>query len=149
VSVVRPAAVVIMLLFCAAPADAAQCTVATTSVNFGSYNVFTPAPTDSTGTVVLDCNGGAHHVRITLGRGGASTFLRYMEKASERLYYNLFKDAARIVIWGDGTGGADDQIVANPPNNMEYRLTIYGRLWALQDVSAGTYTDTVTVTVNY
>src|SRR5581483_1009059 len=58
-----PAIAAIGLVLCAAGrADAAGCTISTTSVSFGSYNVFTPTPTDSIGSFLYRCNGGAKNI---------------------------------------------------------------------------------------
>jgi spore coat protein U-like protein len=148
-SLARTAVAAVCLLFASNAAEAAQCTVTTTSVNFGSYNVFDTAPTDSTGSVTLNCNGGAKNVVVEISRGGApSASLRFMNRGGEVLFYNLYQNAARTIIWGDGAG-ASPYYLGNPANNQDVRLTIYGRVPAGQDVSAGTYTDTVTVTVQH
>ncbi len=68
---------------------------------------------------------------------------------AEGLNYNLYLDAARTTIWGDGTGGTQVYSNANPPNNTNVTVTIYGRIPASQDVSAGSYTNTVTATINF
>jgi|RhiMetStandDraft_4_1073278.scaffolds.fasta_scaffold171067_1 spore coat protein U domain-containing protein, fimbrial subunit CupE1/2/3/6 len=128
---------------------APSCTISTTSVNFGNYNVFTGSDTDSTGTVTIDCNGAAHDIIVTLSKGASSSYNpRTMLKASEALSYNLYRDAARTSIWGDGTGGTSTYTNANPPNGP-VNVTIYGRVPAGQDVSAGAYSDTVSAVVNF
>ena len=150
VRLARAAMAVAALLLCATGADAAQCSVSTGSVSFGTYNVFAAAHNDSTGSVTLNCNGGAQSVAVAISRGGASSFaLRRMLKSTEQLRYNLFLDAARSIIWGDGSSGSQLNIVGNPPNNQDVTLTMFARVPAAQDVSAGSYTDSVTVTVNY
>ena len=134
----------------ASDAHAQACTISATSVNFGSYNVFNGSHTDSTGTVTYRCNGSAHNITIGLTQGaGASFNQRQMQKGSESLTYNLFVDASRTNIWGDGTGGTSVYSIANPPNNTNVNLTVYGRVTAGQDVSAGTFSDTVTAVINF
>ena len=134
----------------ASDAHAQACTISATSVNFGSYNVFNGSPTDSTGTLTYRCNGSAHNITIGLTQGaGASFNQRQMQKGSESLTYNLFVDASRTNIWGDGTGGTSVYSIANPPNNTNVNLTVYGRVTAGQDVSAGTFSDTVTAVINF
>ena len=129
---------------------APSCTISSTSVNFGSYNVFTGSATDSTGSVTINCNGSAHNIIVTLSQGASSTFNpRTMQKGGETLTYNLYRDAARTTIWGDGTGGTSTYTNANPPNNGDVNLTVYGRVPAGQDVSAGTYSDTVAAVINF
>lgn len=147
----RASLLAIVLLFAGAwDARAETCTVSTTSLNFGTYNVFASAPTDSTATVVLDCQGNARDVRISIGRGSASTFgSRRMSKGSERLFFNVYRDAARTAIWGDGTGGSQVEIVDRVQNNQPHQVVVYGRVPAGQDVSAGTYSESVTVAIDY
>ena len=134
----------------ASDAHAQACTISATSVNFGSYNVFNGSHTDSTGTVTYRCNGSAHNITIGLTQGaGASFNQRQMQKGSESLTYNLFVDASRTNIWGDGTSGTSVYSISNPPNNTNVNLTVYGRVTAGQDVSAGSFSDTVTAVINF
>src|SRR5687768_11098718 len=148
--VVRTSLFAIALVLVAATAESAQCSVATSSVNFGVYNVFDTLPNDSTGTITLSCNGGAKNVAITISRGAAPTFAsRFMNQVTELLLYNLYLDASRSVIWGEGAGGSQMEIVPDPPNNKDVPLTIFARIPAGQDVSAGSYSDSVTVTIQY
>ena len=134
----------------ASDAHAQACTISATSVNFGSYNVFNGSPTDSTGTVTYRCNGSAHNITIGLTQGASASFnQRQMQKGSESLTYNLFVDASRTNIWGDGTSGTSVYSIGNPPNNTNVNLTVYGRVTAGQDVSAGSFSDTVTAVINF
>ena len=134
----------------ASDAHAQACTISATSVNFGSYNVFNGSDTDSTGTLTYRCNGSAHNITIGLTQGASASFnQRQMQKGSESLTYNLFVDASRTNIWGDGTSGTSVYSIANPPNNTNVNLTVYGRVNAGQDVSAGSFSDTVTAVINF
>jgi spore coat protein U-like protein len=72
-----------------------------------------------------------------------------MKKGAESLTYNLYRDAAFATVWGDGSGTTGTYQIGNPPNNLNVNLTVYGRVPALQDVSAGSYSDTVIATVNF
>jgi spore coat protein U-like protein len=132
-----------------APAEAAKCTIWSAPVVFGTYDVFTTAPLDSTSGLAFDCNGGARNVSISISRGQAGSYVpRKLKKGTESLNYNLFLDAARTTIWGDGSGASETYFNRNPPNSYVV-VPIYARVTAEQDVSAGTYADTVTVTINF
>jgi spore coat protein U-like protein len=134
----------------ASEASAQSCTISATSVNFGNYNVFNSSNLDSTGRITYRCNAAAANITIALSKGASSTFNpRLMSKGAEVLGYNLFRNAARTNIWGDGTSGTAVYFRANPPNNSNVNLTVYGRVWAGQDVSAGTFSDTVTAVINF
>jgi spore coat protein U-like protein len=135
------------IVMAAAPAQAA-CSISTTSVGFGVYDVFAYSPLDSTGTVSYTCAAGSA-ITIILDKGGAQSFdPRQMVNGSQRLNYNLYLDAQRATIWGDGTGNTQLYTNASTPS-IPVVVTIYGRIPALQDVSAGTYTSTVTAIVNF
>ena len=129
----------------------AACSLSSTSIVFGIYDVLVAAPLDTVGSVVYQCAQNDHNIMITLDTGGAASFAtRRMVKGSEQLRYNLYLDAARTVVWGDGTGGTQGLFVHNPQrNNQDIIVPIFGRIPALQDRGVGTYTDTIIVTVNF
>jgi spore coat protein U-like protein len=90
------------------------------------------------------------NISISLSDGSSTTFSpRTMTKGSEVLNYNLYTNAARTTIWGNGTGGTSVYTRRNPPNNSNVNVTIYGRIPAQQDVSAGNYSDTVSAVINF
>jgi spore coat protein U-like protein len=124
------------------------CTISVTGVAFGNYNVFAASPVDSTGSVSFACGVNVRNIQVSLSRGQSSSFNpRTMTRSGENLTYNLYRNAARTNIWGDGTAGTTQYTIANPANNTT--RTIYGRIPAAQDVSAGAYADTVTATINF
>jgi spore coat protein U-like protein len=141
-------AVTATLLLGAAGAEAA-CSISTTAVSFGSYNVFTPTADDGTGQVTYRCTGSRPlFVRIQLDKGGAPSFNpRQMRRGSEALNYNLYLDSTRSTIWGDGTGGTQVHFQVLPPVGQNINVNVYGRIPAGQDVSSGTYSATVTATI--
>jgi spore coat protein U-like protein len=137
-------------LLAAVTAEAA-CTINTTPVAFGAYNVFSASAADGTGQITYRCTPPRPPlVRIELGKGGSSTFNpRQMRQSSEILNYNLYLDSTRSTIWGDGTGGTQVYTQANPLPNQNISVNVFGRIPPGQDVSAGTYTNTVTATISF
>ena len=128
----------------------ASCTISTTSVVFGNYNVFNGSALDSTGTVTYRCNPQTQSIIISLSKGQSATYSpRKMNQGAENLTYDLFTNAGRTTIWGDGTGGTSVYSDPNPPKNIDVNITVYGRVPAGQDVSAGSYSDTVSATINF
>jgi spore coat protein U domain-containing protein, fimbrial subunit CupE1/2/3/6 len=146
----RAALVMLAVLACPAAA-AAQCTISTTAVNFGAYDVFAAAPRDSTGSVTYNCLLPLS-VQITLTRGSSASFApRTLTKGAETLGYNLYLNSGRSAIWGDGTGGTGiySGTVSLFQLGTNIVVTVFGRISALQDVAGGSYTDTVTATINF
>jgi spore coat protein U-like protein len=134
----------------------ANCNVNATSVSFGAYNVFNPSPTDATGQVTVSCTGLVLSLsvsyQIQLSPGSSGSFAaRTLVSGANLLSYNLYRDAARTSIWGDGSSGTSTV-------NDGYSLglftvirnyNVYGRIPALQNAVAGSYADSIIVTVNY
>jgi len=144
-----------LFIFCLilSPGAWAACNVSTTTVNFGSYDVFSTTPLDSTGTLTVSCNESpAPQVTIAVGPSPTSGgfFPRQMKhtQRTDLLNYNLFTDSTRSAVWGDGTQGTltlRNRVLKNRP----WFVTIYGRIPAGQDVSSGPYQETITVTINW
>jgi spore coat protein U-like protein len=131
---------------------AIACSVSATGVAFGSYDPQQLTPTDGVGTVQLDCHRNSSPV-ISVSAGGSGSFLaRRMSNGSSTLLYNLYTGPAMIIILGDGTGGSATMVpVAGSPSGSR-RLhvgTIHGRIPALQNVTAGTYGDSLVITVSF
>jgi len=128
----------------------AVCSLSSTSISFGTYDVFSTSPLDTNGSIVYRCGNADNNISISLDRGGASSFNpRRMLNGSQVLNYNLYLDAARTIIWGDGTSGTQTYFIKNPPNNQDVTIPLYGRVPTGQSVSKGAYSNTITVTINF
>ncbi len=123
------------------------CTISTTPISFGSYNVFNSVATASTGSVSYWCTW-AWTISIYLGKGLAGTNLpsRQMANRADRLSYNLYLDAAHTRVWGDPSPSAYS---ANFVFFSGATLTVYGSIPAQQDVAIGSYSDNVTAMINF
>ena len=125
-----------------------SCSITVSGLSFGSYNVFSVSDVQSTGSVVLRCGNNVTAVEITLSRGQSSTFSpRVLVSSGESLDYNLYLDAARSLVWGDGTSGTQTFQSSSFAKRQNVPVTIYGAIPASQDVRAGTYTDSITATI--
>ena len=131
------------------------CSVSATAVNFGTYNPLSGTPDDAAGTVTFSCNvlvGLFLSWTVTLSTGnGGSYSPRLLSNGVSTLSYNLYTSAAHSSIWGDGTGvtaAVNDQVLLIIGLNT-FNYPVYGRIPAGQDAAAGSYTDTIMVTVNY
>lgn len=98
---------------------------------------------DGVGNVHISCNLLSPVVTVSLGSGGGSVADRRMTAGATQLHYNLYRDASRLIVWGEGSASVTSAIVLN------LDLPVYGRIPALQNVPAGTYLDAITVTITY
>ena len=127
---------------------AAHCSsLSASGIAFGSYDSFSTAPLDAAGTLTWRCPG-VGVILATLSRGASPTFTnRTMVRGAEQLAYNVYLDAARTTVFGDGSGGTSGTLLGG--GGQQQTASVYGRVFAQQDVSAGTYADTLTVTFNF
>ena len=132
------------------PAFAAtSCAIdAVTSVSFGAYDVFSNFTNNNgVGSITVRCQGGGSNFIVTLSSGQSNSYVsRKMRSGGNTLNYNLYTSAARIVVWGDGTGGSSTMTV---PKNSNTTLSIFGQIPAGQDVGVGAYTDNITTIINF
>lgn len=125
------------------------CAVTATNLAFGTYDPTALSPVDATSSITVTCTPGTvFSVGLNAGTtAGATVTSREMASGSDRLGYGLYQDTARSVNWGN-TPGTDTPTAATAGLTASV-LTAYGRVPAQQAVAAGSYTDTVTITVSY
>ena len=140
-----------MFLFAAADAWGLGCTVTTSSVQFNAYSSISQTLSDGIGEVRVTCDSNLPFaVKLDPGANSGGAFIpRRMRRTggSDTLIYNLFRDAARTEVWGDGTGSTFPRTGSG--TGIPTVLTIYGRTPGQQTIPAGTYLDTVTVLVEW
>lgn len=136
-------------LFLAGRAYAQTCTVSVRSnVVFGAYDPLLSGNLNTTAQVRVRCTPPRPPFTLKFGTGAAGSYTpRRMFKGAESLTYNLYLDGSYATVWGDGTSGTSFITNNNPVGTQDY--TLYARTPLGQDVSAGTYTDVVTVTVEF
>lgn len=119
-----------------------------TGLAFGSYDPIVAnrtTPRDATGQITYRCRAVTALVTLSAGGGGAGFLPRRMRAGAAQLDYNLYLDAARTGIWGDGTAGTQTTLAPRGRGT----LVIYGRIFAGQPAAAGTYGDTIIATLNF
>ena len=142
-----------------AAAQTTTCTGANLALSLGGYDSYQPGPLDASGVFTVTCtrNGGPQNMVVTVGLGpsfnSGTIATRRLKLASgtDVLTYNLYRDAGRALVWGDTIGTNTMTQAVSIPNNTSIALTftIFGRIDALQDVRAGSYGDSLTVTVTF
>ena len=141
---------VMLMAMAVTPAFAANCRVSVDSVDFGTYEPMSRSNLNGAGKIRADCRGGTATVVIRLapGRSGVSTN-RHMTSGSDPLYYNLFTNASRTVVWGDGSAATSLVSTFKGKGRRRFEFTVYGRVFASQDAVPGFYTDDIVVTVTF
>jgi spore coat protein U-like protein len=129
-----------------------SCTIETRPVSFGEYDAFEPRPRDAQGAAIYDCTQnrfGSLRVRIELSKGQSNSWHRELSNDSETLGYNLYLDATRQTVWGDGSGGTQFYSITDPPDDRPITVPIYGRIPPSQSVGVGVYSDVIEVKIQF
>lgn len=147
----------LILLSLAAPAaHTASCQISATDLVFGQYRFNSGVDVETTATIsiescVADVNGPAVGYTIAIGAGGGGNFPdRAMSGPGSQLLYNLYADASRTQVWGDGSGGTvtvSGSFVV--PLTTSASHTAFGRIPSGQPVAAGFYSDLLTISIEY
>ncbi len=164
-------------LFAAAPAHAgsapanlavtaniaANCTISTTAVAFGAYDpVVVNAATalNGNGTVVIACTkGSAPTITLDLGLNAAASQrnMKITGGGTDLLQYQLYQPPGTApntactfpgaTVWG--TSVPQTFTPTSPGSKAARTYNVCGTVTAGQDVSVGSYADTVVATVNF
>jgi spore coat protein U-like protein len=138
------AAMLAIGLFAAVPAGAVSCSMGIVNVVFGTYNTLSASSLDGAGSVSVTCTVSSSF-QVALSKGHGSFAARQLQSGANVLYYNLYTDALRSLIWGDGTVGTT--LVSGSGTAATY--TVYGRIPGGQNLPAGSYGDSITVTLDF
>ena len=137
-------AAMLALGLCAAVPAGAGCSMGIINVVFGTYNTLSASSLDGAGSVGVTCDV-TSSFQVALSKGQGSFAARQLQSGVNVLYYNLYTDALRSLIWGDGTAGTT--LVSGSGTSVMY--TVYGRIPGGQNLPAGSYGDSITVTLDF
>jgi len=149
------------LALCAGAASAVTCSLSSVPVAFPPYDVYATGATNSNGKVTVACQLTGELIlrvnyTVSLSAGSSNSYVQRKLKhvtLSDQLGYNLYTSNTYSVVWGDGNGGSSTQsgsftLTFITPSGSA-GLTVYGQVPPLQDVSVGSYNDSIVATVNY
>lgn len=135
------------LLIATLPASAgAACNVSAQGVNFGTYDPFDRRDADSVGSIAVTCDGEVAYT-LALSTGSGTYAARRLSAGGHGLTYNLYTDASRMIVWGDGSGVSTT--VSGIGSAVTAPISVYARIPAGQDAHVGNYTDNVVITMDF
>jgi spore coat protein U-like protein len=129
-----------------------NCTIAAApALTVGNYNVLNGSPLTPTATLAVTCTAGAvATIGLDAGANGSHAAVgttRAMANGANYLSYELYSDAGLSTVWGNVEGTWVVEPAAPSTTAVDY--TVYASVPAQQSVPAGTYTDSVAVTVSF
>ncbi|HEX9163806.1 MAG TPA: spore coat U domain-containing protein [Thermoanaerobaculia bacterium] len=134
-----------------------ECRAPATTLAFGNYdpvvaNATVASPKNATVNLLYNCTKGiSSTVGLDLGSHISGTTRRMAGPSANFLTYDIFSDSARTQRWTNVLGGlvAATSSSKDTPLGGISGLSAYGTIPGNQDVVGGSYSDTVTATINY
>lgn len=124
------------------------CGINAGKMNFGVFSLPNAAVINAQTAIYVKCTNALPYT-VTLSKGNSGDFaLRRMGSSPNKIDYNIYRDSARTLIWGDNTGGYSG--VSETGNGNQQTHTAYARMPALQaSIAPGSYVDTIYAYVNW
>jgi spore coat protein U-like protein len=123
-----------------------NCLVTAANINFGSQGLLT-SNIDQGGNVSVTCTAGTtYNVGLDGGNQNAGPTGRAMAFGANKVAYGLYRDGARSQVWGTTIG---TNTVGGTGTGSAQNLPVYARVPPQVTPPAGTYNDTIVVTVTY
>ena len=121
-----------------------SCTLNGGTLSFGEYTTGQVDDLDAEGTISFsNCSG---TLTFELDGGQAQNIDgRRMTNGGQQLNYQIYRNAARNSVWGQG-GNAQQIVLVVPQSGT---VDVYGRIAGGQNVSSGDYTDIVNITLTF
>ncbi|MFJ1231063.1 Csu type fimbrial protein [Yersinia proxima] len=127
------------------------------TLNFGNISSLSTAinivSSQNAGSIIIQCSG-TPSITLALNSGANTTGnisagrRLVNSNTGEYLFYQIFQDSARSIIWGNGSNGGTTQVIT--ANSTLQQIVLYAQLFASSTFpTAGNYTDTLLVTVTY
>lgn len=129
-----------------------DCTINATNLDFGNVSAATGALStnvDAASQITITCTpNAAYSIMLNAGDVTGSTIAdRKMSNGAQQLSYQLYSDAARSQLWGDGSAGSS--AVGGTGNGTSQTLPVYGRIPPQTLPPVGNYLSNVTATITY
>ncbi len=128
-------------------------------IDFGVYSVMDQAPRIVSTNITVICRSVGRRsqsvVRMAMGPSSHTNVVNIRRMRSHlgrsTLDYNIYVDPALTVVWGESPGINTAVQTLDLPVGSTTELTfpLYARIYPLQDVEPGNYTDVIRVTVSF
>lgn len=132
------------------------CTVMTTGLS-ATYDSLSGGDATSVGNIQTSCvyvglGSATPAYQIQLSTGQSNTYNnRTMRFLGNNLLYNLYTNPSYSLVWGNGTGGTSvvGDSYSMTAGTVVKNYSVYMRIPRAQSANAGSYNDSITVTVMY
>lgn len=122
-----------------------SCSVSASDLAFGIYDAASATDTTATSTIAVTCSLATAYT-ISLNNGNFYSSTRRMGTGAARLAYDIYRDVGMTGIFGLAASALG---VSGIGTGLAVNTTIYGKIPKNQAVAPGSYSDQITVTVEY
>ena len=123
-----------------------SCGLNGSALGFGSYTSGQAENLDASGNITFtSCPAGTLTFELDGGQSGNASARSLSNGSGGSLGYQLYTDSARSDMWGSG-GDANSMLLVVPGSGS---ISVYGRIPGGQTTAAGSYTDTVNITLTF
>lgn len=124
-----------------------SCTIAATNITFATQSSLA-SPVDANGLLTVQCtNNDAFRIGLNGGLTGTVTARRLSGMTRMGVTYQLYLDSKHATAWGDGTSGTS--MYAGTGTGVVQFIPVYAEVATQITPAAGTYTDTITATIQF
>jgi len=122
-----------------------SCTINATDLDFGVKGVLSTAITGQSSLGVTCTQGASWSVVLDGGAAGNSAARKMASAAGDTVTYNLYRDAARTLVWGSSIA----QQATGTGTGASQNLPVYGSVPVQTTPRPGVYSDRVVATIRY
>jgi spore coat protein U-like protein len=123
-----------------------NCLLNAQNIDFGSQGSLT-ANVDAAGQVSATCTPQtSYSISLGYGNTGSGPTIRKMLSGASSITYGLYRDSARAQPWGTSIG---TDTVGGTGSGGQQNYAVFGRVPSQATPAAGTYADTIIVTLTY
>lgn len=128
----------------------ANCMFNSNDLQFGSYqSPYQKNDVLSSNHIRVVCDflsiGNSFSIKLLPGQSG-NPAQRYLTNGKDKLYYNLFLNSGRNIIWGDGSNGSS---YYKSVTAFRLKPIIFSSVFKNQNVSPGFYSDNVSFEISF
>jgi spore coat protein U-like protein len=127
------------------PHPGTTCDISSNAMSFSIYDPSLPYDNSAVGTIGISCNLPLF-LQISLITNDPCN-QRYLRSGVNRLAYNIYQDSGHNIVWGS-LNPICGQVLTTAAI-FQAQFSVYGSIPRMQSVRAGTYSDVVTIQVNF
>jgi spore coat protein U-like protein len=128
-----------------------DCTITFNDINHGTVpSLAADRDADSVGDNITCSFADSYTIALNVGTGGGTYATRTLANGPNTLNFNVYSDAARTTIWGDGSGGSAVLTKTSTGGGVADAIDVHSRVFGGQTGKPeGTYSSTITATATF